>query len=152
MGGRRVIRGPGLALVCEGCDAEVQQPLGPATRELTCRACGRAHPLQTFEVPPGSAPVSRCLRCDCARLYLQKDFNRRIGLWIFAIAALLSVPTWGLSLLVATLVDLVLYAMLPEVTLCYNCGAQHRGFPRNPEHGAYDLHVAEIVARGPRAA
>jgi len=148
-----VIRGgPSLALACDGCDAEVRQPLRPATRELACRACGRVHPLQSCETPPGSAPVGRCLRCGCGRLYLQKDFNRRIGLWVFVIAAALSVPTWGLSLLVATLIDLGLYVMLPEVTLCYSCGAQHRGFPRNPEHGAFDLHIAEVVARGPRAA
>jgi len=91
--------------------------------------------------------LRRCLRCGLERLYVQKDFNKKVGLGVFVLAALLSVPTWGLSLLAATLVDLALYLLLGDVALCYGCGTQHRGFLRNPAHGPYDLHVAESVER-----
>ena len=40
--------------------------------------------------------------------------------------------------------------MLGDVTICYGCGAQHRGLAVNPEHGPFDLHVAEQVDRMPR--
>jgi len=37
----------------------------------------------------------------------------------------------------------VLYAVLPEITVCYKCHAHLRGFRRNPRHEAFDLHLAE---------
>ena len=36
-----------------------------------------------------------------------------------------------------------LYAVLPEITICYRCQAHFRGFARNPRHQAFDLHIAE---------
>jgi hypothetical protein len=85
-------------------------------------------------------------------LYIQKDFNRKFGLWMFVVAAILSVPTWGLSLLVATLIDRILYYALGDVAICYGCNTQHRGFVKNPAHGDFDLHVAESVEGSPRTA
>ena len=96
--------------------------------------------------------LSRCLRCGLGRLYVQKDFNKKAGLWVFIVAAALSVPTWGLSLLLATVIDLALYCALGDATLCYGCGAVHRGFRRNPAHVAFDIHVQEAVDRPPRTA
>jgi hypothetical protein len=119
---------------------------------MACPACGRREPLRAADGGAPASPLARCLRCGGEDLYVQKDFNRTVGLWVFIVAALLSVPTWGLSLLAATLIDLALYYALGEVTLCYACGAQHRGFPRNPAHGPFDLHVAEAVDRRPRTA
>jgi hypothetical protein len=40
-------------------------------------------------------------------------------------------------------VDAGLYALLPEITVCYRCHAHFRGFARNPGHEAFDLHLAE---------
>ena len=40
-------------------------------------------------------------------------------------------------------IDAVLYALLPEIAVCYRCHAHFRGFARNPKHEAFDLHVAE---------
>jgi hypothetical protein len=122
------------------------------TSDPRCPRCGRG--LTIAPRPEGGVPrrVERCLRCGLDRLYTQKDFNRTLGLAVFVVAAILSVPTWGLSLVAATIIDLVLYFVLGDVTLCYGCGAQHRGFEKNPAHGPFDLHVAEAVDREPRAA
>ena len=96
--------------------------------------------------------LTRCLRCGLDRLYTQKDFSKRAGLWVFVVAAALSVPTWGLSLLAATLIDLGLYYALGDATLCYGCGSVHRGFRSNPVHGPFDIHAQEAVDRRPRTA
>jgi hypothetical protein len=114
--------------------------------------CGARHPLAAGAGALAAAPLARCLRCGQDRLYTQKDFNRGLGLAVFAVAALLSVPTWGLSLVVATVLDLGLYHLLGDVTICYACNTQHRGFPANPAHGPFDLHVAESVDHQRRAA
>lgn len=141
-----------VAFVCDGCDRAVHLPADAPRGESACPGCGRGHRLLLEPSVLESRRVEGCLLCGLDRLYVQKDFNRKIGLAVFAVAALLSVPTWGLSLLAATLIDLALYHVLGDVTVCYGCGAQHRGFVRNPAHAAYDLHVAESIARRPKTA
>ena len=148
---RRMVR-PSLALVCDACDRSIYVRLDPTASETICPGCGRRHALHAGDGAhaAGDGPIRACLRCGLDRLYVQKDFNRTLGLAVFVVAAILSVPTWGISLLVATLVDLGLYYMLGDVTICYGCGAQHRGLAVNPEHGPFDLHVAEQVDHMPR--
>jgi hypothetical protein len=141
-----------VAFVCEGCDRAVHVPAAAAGDGSVCPGCGRTHGLLLDPSAAGPRCLESCLRCGLDRLYVQKDFNRKIGLAVFVVAAVLSVPTWGLSLLAATLIDLALYYALGDVTVCYGCGAQHRGFVRNPAHAAYDLHVAESIERRPRTA
>jgi DNA-directed RNA polymerase subunit RPC12/RpoP len=145
-------RPPTLAFVCDGCDAPVGVALEAGRTSAACPACGGAAPLRPEPAALAARRVDRCQRCGYERLYVQKDFNRTLGLWVFIVAALLSVPTWGLSLVAATIIDLALYYCLGDVTLCYACGAQHRGFDRNPAHGAFDLHIAEQTDRRTRTA
>ncbi|HET6277243.1 MAG TPA: hypothetical protein VFG08_00520 [Candidatus Polarisedimenticolia bacterium] len=140
-----------VAFVCNACEAPVYARLDGTTGEIACAACGQRHLLQGIMPDRPAGTLERCMRCGLDRLYVQKDFNRKLGLAVFAVAALLSVPTWGLSLVVATLIDLGLYFLLGDVTICYGCSTQHRGFARNPAHGAFDLHVAEAIDNQPRA-
>jgi hypothetical protein len=88
--------------------------------------------------------VDRCPACSGAELYVQRDFNQKMGLVIVVIGAVLAPLTpFYSSLLVAALVDAGLYAILPEITICYRCQAHFRGFRRHPRHHAFDLHIAE---------
>ncbi len=141
-----------LVFVCETCDAPVGVILEAPHQSAECRSCRHGASLAVEPAALAARRVDRCQRCGYDRLYVQKDFNRKLGLAVFVVAALLSVPTWGLSLLAATIIDLALYFVLGDVTLCYACGAQHRGFTTNTAHGAFDLHVAEETDRRARTA
>lgn len=145
--------GPASAsFLCDDCQREIVQPLDAPGSRAACPGCGRGHDLHGTGEAIETRILARCVRCGLDRLYVQKDFNKKTGLWVFVVAAALSVPTWGLSLLAATLIDLALYFALGDATLCYGCGTVHRGFPRNPEHGPFDIHVQEAVDRRPRTA
>lgn len=61
------------------------------------------------------------------------------------LGAALSPFTYGLSLLVCLVIDLGLYFLVKEATLCYRCGAVYRGIPIDSHHKAFDLHVAAMV-------
>ena len=148
----RAARPPSAAFLCDGCGREVVQVIERTGRVSACPGCGREHDLDRDGALLESRLLSRCLRCGLDRLYVQKDFNKKAGLWVFIVAAALSIPTWGLSLVAATLIDLALYYVLGDATLCYGCGTVHRGFRRNPEHGPFDIHVQEAVDRRPRTA
>ena len=96
--------------------------------------------------------VDCCPSCGKRAFYIQKDFNRNLGLVIIILCALVGLYfVWQdrsylfyVALGVAVLVDAILYLLLPEVTICYACNAVFRGAKRNPEHGGFDLHIADV--------
>ena len=52
-------------------------------------------------------------------------------------------PALSRSFAAVALLDFLIYHRLGEVTVCYRCHAELRGFPENPDHGAFDMHRAE---------
>lgn len=131
---------PEVNFACSVCGNGIVLPLEPAGAHVFCSRCGQRAQL-AYADDPGMR--RRCAACGCETLYVQRDFNRLLGLAIVAVAALFAVPTFGLSLLAAAVLDLMLYRLLPRITICYACDAVHRGVPPNPQHAAYDHHVED---------
>ena len=46
-------------------------------------------------------------------------------------------------LMLAGLIDMVLYTMMGDMLVCYRCGALHRRTTINDEHPRFDLETAE---------
>jgi hypothetical protein len=95
--------------------------------------------------------VDRCAICDCNKVYVQKDFNRTLGVSIFVAGALLFLLcAWKNRLVEGTLIwaafvvaDALLYKRLPDVTICYKCNSQYRAFAPNPDNQIFELGLAE---------
>ena len=95
--------------------------------------------------------VDHCAVCDCHMVYVQKDFNRTLGVGIFVAGAILFlICAWFNRLVEGTLVwaafvvaDGLLYKFLPDVTICYKCYAQYRQVTANPKNRAFELGLAE---------
>lgn len=134
-------RRPEIAYACPSCGHEATASLEGVG---TCRHCGATRGLEVPLTLRESRIVEACPVCASRLLYVQRDFNQRTGLAIVIVGALLAPFTpYYSSLMVAAAVDAGLYALLPEVTVCYRCHAHLRGFGRNPRHQSFDLHVAE---------
>ena len=106
-----------------------------------------------------TAMVQTCIACGHDTLYIQKDFNRTLGLAIVVAGSLASVwflarsePLYAMLALGAmAAVDLLIYSLVGNVTVCYACHAIYRGFARNPKHEAFDLKDLEKYGgRDPR--
>lgn len=114
-----------------------------------CGKCDIEYPLNASNLPAQGSPVDVCPRCDGTEFYVQKDFNRNLGLAVTIISAAVVYAIFGLTwkslvgLLVIAALDSVLYKALALITLCYKCRTIFRGFPINPKHGPFDLHVGE---------
>jgi DNA-directed RNA polymerase subunit RPC12/RpoP len=136
-----VSRAPEIAFPCPTCGEEALAGLDGKGR---CPSC-RAEPV--LNLPDGARQerlIVNCPACGSRDLYVQRDFNQKAGIAIVAVGAALAPFTpYYSSLMVAALVDAALYAVLPEITVCYRCHAHFRGFARNPQHAAFDLHIAE---------
>ncbi|HUI06773.1 MAG TPA: hypothetical protein VL486_07180 [Verrucomicrobiae bacterium] len=119
--------------------------------ESPCPLCGEAVKLHITERMRRDNVVDRCAVCDCQKVYVQKDFNRTLGVTIFAAGALLFLLcAWKNRLVEGTLVwavfviaDALLYKFLPDVTICYKCYAQYREVSSNPDNQPFELGLAE---------
>jgi len=132
---------PEIAFACPGCRAETT--VGLEGRAL-CSSCSTETTLDLTPSLRQMRIVDRCPACGGQQLYVQRDFNQKAGLAIVVMGAVLAPFTpYYASLFVAAIVDAVLYLLLPEITICYRCQAHFRGFDRNPNHHAFDLHLAE---------
>ncbi len=92
-----------------------------------------------------------CVACGHPELYTQKDFPRALGIAIVVIAAIAAPFTHYVSLAVAAAIDFLLHRFAPEVTRCYACEAEHRGFASEPRHPRFDIEIAERLKYGERA-
>jgi len=132
---------PEIAFACGGCGREALSGLDGRGR---CPRCGATRSLPLSPSLRDERVVDRCPACDGEQLYVQRDFNQKAGLAIVIVGAALAPFTpYYASLFAAAALDAVLYALLPEITVCYRCQAHFRGFRRNPKHAAFDLHLAE---------
>ena len=132
---------PEIAFACPACGLEAVASLDGVG---SCPHCAAVTPVEIPDALKATRVVESCPACGNGLLYVQRDFNQKVGLAVVVIGAVLApfTPFYS-SLFVAGAIDAGLYALLPDVTVCYRCQAHMRGFARNPRHHAFDLHLAE---------
>ena len=87
---------------------------------------------------------TKCPVCGCKDLYRKKDFNQAIGCIIILIGAVVVPWTYGLSLVVLSLVDYLLYRRINDFAECYKCKSEFKD-ATVPDHlKPFDHHIAEL--------
>ena len=124
-----------------------------------CPGCGRETKLGRTPAVRSGNRVDVCAVCGHPDLYVQKDFNRSLGLFIVGVGILASLVLFAMgepvlamgALLGMAAVDGLIYLLVGDVTVCYSCHAIYRGFESNPEHGPFNLELLERYGgRAPR--
>jgi ribosomal protein L40E len=141
---------------CSDCSQYNVYSIPPPPDAGRCRHCGKENPPRAASGLAADEPLERCPQCENLHLFTRKDFPQQLGCAAvtFTIAlssvayAIWSVPAGVGVLAVASAIDLTLYHRLSEVTVCYRCHAELRGFPRNERHTAFDMHRAEEYEQG----
>ena len=135
--------------LCPKCEQRLSRVAGESARP--CEHCGAATEVTA---PPDGAIIDRCAACAHEDLYFQKDFNRTTGIALVAIGAVFVPWTWGLSLLGVTILDYIVWRMVKDVIVCYECQAVHRGYPSNPDIKPFDLviHDRHVYGAAPPGA
>ena len=124
---------PSIQFRCQSCEKPVEIEAGRGV----CRFCQKVYSLELPQL------VKECVICHGSDFYIQRDFNRRMGIFIVVIGALLAVPTRGVSLIACVFLDVILYKVLPIVSICYHCQTIYRDFPKNTDHQGYDHKLGE---------
>lgn len=131
-----------VEFVCDRCEKDNLTELAKETGSISCKHCGNKTKIKLSKNMQEGGKVDRCVLCEKIQFYVQKDFNPRLGILIFAIGVIFSYHTYFISLFVATLIDFILYKVLKTVTICYHCRAVYRGFEEDPAHRGFDHNIA----------
>jgi Zn ribbon nucleic-acid-binding protein len=144
---------------CRDCESEIVFTPDLAGGLPHCPGCKKPVPLRMDASIRENGFVRNCVSCGHDTLYIQKDFNRNLGVAIVVVGSLAALfffsrsePLTGfLALFVAAGVDFIIYSVVGDVTVCYSCHTIYRGFPKNPDHGPFELKDLEKYGgRDPR--
>ena len=127
-------------------------PLDLSPNVSASGGCGQVFLLSFSEAVHTDKQVDHCPVCQGGDFYMRKDFDPKVGVTIVVIGALISAGFYyyGLDLVAygilaaATLIDLVIYSHLSDLTVCYRCHAEFRGaYERTAD--PFDLHTADVL-------
>lgn len=126
----------------------------PAT--VDCEVCGKIKELKSISpcdqcVKPeylnAQIDFSFCPVCGSTQFYRKKNFNQALGCIIILIGAILVPLTYGLSLLVLSILDFILYQRIKDVAECYKCKSEFKGLIIPPHLKPFDHHTAELFEK-----
>ena len=134
---------------CPGCQQRVLNSLQQPDEAVRCDHCDW-HRAAPDNVSDNEAPRV-CRVCGCDDLWRQKDFPPALGLVFVGLGILLSSIAWAWHmpgtaigiLMVFAVIDLVLFALMPDMLVCYRCAARHRRSEIPEDHPAFDLEISE---------
>jgi len=137
---------------CPQCDAGLPVDALNGPSRIACGNCGREIELTWTDAVRDDRTVDKCPVCEGGEFYVRKDFNPKVGVTIVVIGAAISAAFYWFKrdliaygiLAFATLVDLIIYGRLKEVTVCYRCHSEFRGAYRRTA-AAFDLHTADVL-------
>jgi len=135
--------------LCPHCDARIARAAGDEA--AVCDRCGTP---SSVTAPAAGTRIARCAACGHDQLYVQKDFNRTTGLALVAAGAVFVPWTYGLSLLGVTILDYIVWRMVKNVIVCYDCQAVHRGYAPDDSIRQFDLatHDRHVYGAAPPGA
>lgn len=133
-----------VQITCNKCGSSVEVLPDLAATKVECDICHHVMDVH-FTQEHGKGELKECPVCSRQDFYKQKDFNRKIGVILFVIAAILSIWTYGLSLVALYLVDLFLFRKLAMVAICYKCKTNFRHVKNMAEIRDFDHEMNDRI-------
>lgn len=140
-----------LTFECPSCDTVGRVAEVESVDRLSCPSCGWNRQVADGAIREGG--LAACAACSTVDFYIQKDFPHGLGLSIVLVGFALSTVFWFYYMPVASMavllasaaLDVVLYYLVPDVTICYRCLGQYRGPGANPGDvlRPFDLAIGE---------
>ena len=109
-----------VTITCPECGSGINVFPSTNATHAQCEICKHEVPV-AFTSEHEAGNLCQCPVCNRKDFFQQKDFNRKIGVILFVIGAILSIWTYGLSLVVMWLIDFFLFQKLGSIAICYKC-------------------------------
>ncbi len=133
-----------VQITCSHCGSSIEVHPDVNAHKVQCEICQQTMDVN-FNHEHEKGLLKECPVCSRQDFYKQKDFNRKIGVALFIMAAILSIWTYGLSLVALYLVDLFLFRRLALVAICYKCRTNFRGLANMSEIRDYDHEMNDRI-------
>ena len=133
-----------VQITCSQCGSSIEVHPDHHAHKVECEICHHTMDVK-FSAEQEQGVLTECPVCSRQDFYKQKDFNRKIGVALFIFAAILSIWTYGLSLVALYLVDLFLFRKLAMVAICYKCRTNFRGLANMADIRDYDHEMNDRI-------
>ena len=119
---------------CKNCGSGIHVYPSLEAHAIECDVCKAIQEVH-FDQHHVDGVLEDCPSCSRKDFYSQKDFNRKLGVIIFVVAALISTvmlyyglgPQWYLStFIVLYALDFLLFRRLNMIAICYKCNTIFR--------------------------
>ena len=107
---------------CKSCGSGIHVYPKIDASLIQCDVCNEKQQVD-FTSDHCQGSLRECPGCKRQDFYSQGDFNRKIGVILFVIAAIFSIFTYGISLILLWVIDMFLFKRLPQIAICYKCKA-----------------------------
>lgn len=145
-----------VSVYCSECLASIELP-PPQEAPTGFVSCPSEHSSIAFshsDAVRGGERVDVCSRCSSSALFVQKDFDQRLGCAILVAGAAIALGvSWRFggiwfvpALLAVAALDLVFARRVAPVVICYRCDSEYREVADPSAARAYDPHIAERFA------
>jgi hypothetical protein len=118
-----------VLFTCKGCGSGIHVYPEVSASKIACEICQTQQEVH-FTAEQEQGILKDCPCCQRKDFYSQKDFNRKLGVLLFVLAAIISTimlyygvnPLWYLSTFVFLYaLDFVLFRRLKQIAICYKC-------------------------------
>ncbi|MDC1174612.1 hypothetical protein OAT67_04435 [Bacteriovoracaceae bacterium] len=133
-----------ITFTCPECGSGIHVTPSLEANIANCDICEHKLPVK-FNEDHVNSNIKDCPCCERKDFYQQKDFNRKLGVLLFVIAAILSIWTYGISFIVLYIFDLVLYKLLGNVVVCYKCNTLFRNVNNISEIPPFDHEMNDRI-------
>lgn len=134
-----------IQLTCPKCDTLIKQENIENAQSLTCPECDKNFQLKHFP-NADAAELRQCPICEAAHLYIQKDFPKKIGISIVTLAGIITIlwdHRYYIALILTAIIDFLIYQKCPNLTKCYLCKTEFRGYTPIEKREGFDLNIHE---------
>jgi len=123
-----------VLFTCKSCGSGIHVYPNTDSQKIVCDVCKHEEDVFFTEEHTKSV-LNDCPCCKRKDFYSQKDFNRKIGVVLFVITAIISTilfmmgfgPQWYLStFIILYALDFFLFRKLSLIAICYKCNTIFR--------------------------
>lgn len=133
-----------VTITCPECGSGINVYPSTGSNAAHCDICNHDVDVK-FNQEHEKGILKDCPVCERKDFYSQKDFNRKVGVILFIIAAILSIWTYGISFIVLYLFDFILFRKLKPIAICYKCNTVFRKVENIAEIHGFDHEMNDRI-------
>lgn len=142
-----------VLFTCNNCGSGIHVYPSAEASKIQCDICQVEQGVH-FTKEQEESVLKDCPGCERKDFYSQKDFNRKLGVMLFVLAAVISTillwfginPLWYLSTFVFLyILDFILFRRLKQIAICYKCNAIFRDVNNIHEIRGFDHEMNDRI-------